>query len=161
MTKRSVPSMAIVLAVSSKVSPLTTLEVDAVTLITSAPRYLPANSKELRVRVDGSKKRFTTTFPLKSAFFLIGCLITCFIFCASLIISSISLRDISSKPSTSFLLSLKNCTLPFFVSLTNSSGLLHLKKGNKKTSIPCVKKDKRVRQHNGYPLTLLASRGRT
>ena len=40
--------------VSRRHSPFTTLDVEVVMLTTSAPRYLPASSKEVRVRVLGS-----------------------------------------------------------------------------------------------------------
>ena len=36
-----------------------------VILTTSAPRYFPASSKELRVRVDASENTVTTDFPLR------------------------------------------------------------------------------------------------
>ena len=56
-------------AVSSSVSPLVTLDCAALTLITSAPRRLPASSNDVRVRVDDSKNRFTTVRPRSAARF--------------------------------------------------------------------------------------------
>ena len=53
-----------VATVSRSVSPLVVLDDEPPTFITSAPSRLPANSKELRVRVDASKKRFRTVLPL-------------------------------------------------------------------------------------------------
>src|SRR5678816_4956018 len=44
-------------AVSSNVSPFETLEVETLTLTASADRRLAAISKEVRVRVDGSKNK--------------------------------------------------------------------------------------------------------
>ena len=38
--------------------------------ITSAPNLFPANSKELCVLVEGSKKRFIWVFPLNTSNFL-------------------------------------------------------------------------------------------
>ena len=49
--------------VSRSVSPFTALDVEALMLITSAPSRLPASSNEVRVRVEASKKRFTTSCP--------------------------------------------------------------------------------------------------
>ena len=52
--------------VSINDSPFCTEEVDALTDITSAPNIFPANSNEARVRVEGSKKRFTIVYPLRA-----------------------------------------------------------------------------------------------
>ena len=51
---------------STSVSPLETDEPDAATFTVSALRRFSANSKEMRVRVDGSKKQFTTVLPRSS-----------------------------------------------------------------------------------------------
>src|SRR5262252_3795458 len=58
-------------AVSTSVSPLTTLEVDAEMLIASADRRFAAISKLVRVRVEASKKRLMTVFPRSVGTFLI------------------------------------------------------------------------------------------
>ncbi len=52
-----------VAAVSSRVSPLFTLELATDMLMTSAPRRLPASSKLVRVRVLSSKNRLMTVRP--------------------------------------------------------------------------------------------------
>jgi hypothetical protein len=52
-----------VAAVSSRVSPLFTLLVATVMVMTSAPSRLPASSKLVRVRVESSKKRLMTVWP--------------------------------------------------------------------------------------------------
>src|SRR5215813_12217576 len=59
-------------AVSMSVSPLTTLEDDPETLMTSADSHLPAISNEVRVRVEGSRNRLTTVFPRSTGTFLIS-----------------------------------------------------------------------------------------
>src|SRR3954468_5003209 len=59
-------------AVSSKVSPLVTLDVEALMLMASAERRLAAISNEVRVRVEGSKKRLMTVRPLSAGTFLIS-----------------------------------------------------------------------------------------
>ena len=58
--------------VSTRLSPLTTLDDEPDTLITSAESHFPAISKEVRVRVDGSRNRFTTVFPRRAGTFLIS-----------------------------------------------------------------------------------------
>ena len=60
------------LAVSSKVSPFTMLLVDGEKFMTSALNRFAASSKEVRVRVLGSKNRLTTVFPRKAGTFLIS-----------------------------------------------------------------------------------------
>ena len=50
-------------AVSSSVSPLFTLLVETDMLMTSAPKRLPASSKEVRVRVESSKNRLMRVRP--------------------------------------------------------------------------------------------------
>ena len=59
-------------AVSRSVSPLVTLEVEALMLMASAERRLAAISKEVRVRVEGSKKRLMTVRPRSVGTFLIS-----------------------------------------------------------------------------------------
>ena len=59
-------------AVSSRVSPLLTLEVEALMLTASAERRLAAISKEVRVLVEGSKKRLMTVRPRSAGTFLIS-----------------------------------------------------------------------------------------
>src|SRR6185503_5236699 len=59
-------------AVSSKVSPLTTLLDDGEKLITSALSRLAANSNEVRVLVLGSKNRLTTVRPRSAGTFLMS-----------------------------------------------------------------------------------------
>ena len=57
----------IVMAVSITVSPFEIEEVEAAMFITSAPRRLPAISKELCVRVEFSKNRLTCVDPMRMA----------------------------------------------------------------------------------------------
>ena len=52
-----------VAAVSSRVSPLFTDEVETDMLMTSAPSRLPASSKLVRVRVESSKNRLISVCP--------------------------------------------------------------------------------------------------
>ena len=52
--------------------PISAHKADAEKLIVSADNRFSANSKEIRVRVDDSKKRFTTVIPRKGGTFLIG-----------------------------------------------------------------------------------------
>ena len=59
-------------AVSTSVSPLTTLEVAMAMLSVSALRRFSAISNDVRVRVLGSKNRFTTVRPRSVGTFLIG-----------------------------------------------------------------------------------------
>ncbi len=59
-------------AVSSSVSPLETLDVETLMLTASADRRLAAISNDVRVRVDGSKKRLITVRPRKAGTFLIS-----------------------------------------------------------------------------------------
>ena len=63
MTTASAPIASSVSAVSLRLSPLDTLEPLAEKLMTSAERRLAAASKEMRVRVESSKKRLTTVRP--------------------------------------------------------------------------------------------------
>src|SRR6185436_1524174 len=65
-------------AVSTSVSPFTTLEVAIATFSVSALRRFSATSNEVRVRVLGSKNRFTTVRPRSVGTFLMGrCAISC------------------------------------------------------------------------------------
>ena len=59
-------------AVSSSVSPLVTLDVDTLTLTASAESRFAAISKEVRVRVEGSKKRLIIVLPRSAGTFLIS-----------------------------------------------------------------------------------------
>ena len=59
-----------VMAVSIRVSPFLIADQATDMLITSAPRRLPASSKEVRVRVELSKKRLMTVRPRRAAAFL-------------------------------------------------------------------------------------------
>src|SRR5262245_60298764 len=59
-------------AVSSRLSPFSALLPDDEKLITSAESHLPAISNEVRVRVEASKKRFTTVLPRRVGTFLIS-----------------------------------------------------------------------------------------
>ena len=62
-TSRSQCMAFSVVAVSSRVSPLFTDELDTDMLMTSAPNRLPASSKEVRVRVLSSKNRLIRVRP--------------------------------------------------------------------------------------------------
>ena len=57
-------------AVSTSVSPLETLEPSEATFTVSADIRFSANSNEMRVRVEGSKKRLTTVMPRSVGTFL-------------------------------------------------------------------------------------------
>src|SRR5260221_6010307 len=59
-------------AVSMSVSPFTRLEAEALKLRESAERRFSASSNDVRVRVDGSMKRFTTVLPRSVGTFLIS-----------------------------------------------------------------------------------------
>lgn len=72
MTTASAPMASRVRAVSLRDSPLETEEPFAEKLMTSAERRLAAASKEIRVRVESSKKRLTTVRPRRVGSFLIG-----------------------------------------------------------------------------------------
>src|SRR5215469_13154274 len=64
-------------AVSLSVSPLVRLEVVAEILITSALRRNAASSNDVRVRVLGSTKKFTSVLPRSAGTFLISRVPTC------------------------------------------------------------------------------------
>src|SRR6266478_1676490 len=59
-------------AVSSKVSPFVTLDVEMLTFTASADKRFAAISKDVLVRVEGSKKRFMIVRPLSAGTFLIS-----------------------------------------------------------------------------------------
>ncbi len=69
---RSGPIASRLRAVSSSVSPFVTEDVEELMLMTSAERRLPAISKEVRVRVEASKKRLMTVRPRRVGTFLIS-----------------------------------------------------------------------------------------
>lgn len=72
MTIRSGAIASRLRAVSSSVSPFVTDDEDELRLITSADSRLPAISKDVRVRVEASKKRLMTVFPRRAGTFLIS-----------------------------------------------------------------------------------------
>jgi hypothetical protein len=72
MTTQSAAIASNVLAVSINVSPFDTLLVEAEILTTSADSRFPAISKDVRVRVEDSKKRLMTVLPRRVGTFLIG-----------------------------------------------------------------------------------------
>ena len=72
MTTASAPIASRVRAVSLSDSPLDSEEPLAEKLMTSAESRLAAASKEMRVRVESSKKRLTTVRPRRAGSFLIG-----------------------------------------------------------------------------------------
>ena len=71
-TTASAPIASSVSAVSFRLSPLDSEEPLAAKLMTSAESRLAAASKEMRVRVESSKKRLTTVRPRSAGSFLIG-----------------------------------------------------------------------------------------
>src|SRR5207237_6984364 len=89
------------LAVSFKVSPLLKLEVAVEILITSALNRTAASSKEVRVRVLGSTKKFTSVFPRNAGTFLISRAPTCLKASAVSRTRLISSADNSRSPSKS------------------------------------------------------------
>ena len=86
-------------AVSTSVSPLTTLDVPMATLSVSALSRFSAISNEVRVRVLGSKNRFTTVRPRRVGTFLMARLPTSFIASAVSRIRTISSGLRSAMPS--------------------------------------------------------------
>ncbi|BAS18210.1 hypothetical protein AHiyo8_65130 [Arthrobacter sp. Hiyo8] len=70
MTTASAPMAARVCAVSLRDSPFETEEPLAAKLMTSADSRFAAASKEMRVRVESSKKRLTTVRPRRAGSFL-------------------------------------------------------------------------------------------
>src|SRR4029453_6000447 len=89
-------------AVSFNVSPLVRLEVIAEILITSALNRNAASSNEVRVRVLGSTKKFTSVFPRRAGTFLISRVPTCLNASAVSRMNLISSADNSRRPSKSF-----------------------------------------------------------
>src|SRR4030095_8234228 len=89
-------------AVSLSVSPLVRLEVLAEILITSALNRRAANSKEVRVRVLGSTKTFTTVVPRNAGTFLVSRVPPCLNASAFSRMKLISSADNSRRPSKSF-----------------------------------------------------------
>ena len=89
-------------AVSLSVSPLVRLEVVAEILITSALNRSAASSKDVRVRVLGSTKKFTNVFPRSDGTFLISRVPTCLNASAVSRMKLISSAESSRRPSKSF-----------------------------------------------------------
>src|SRR5262245_16285708 len=87
------------IAVSTSVSPLTTLDEAIATLSVSALRRFSAISNEVRVRVLGSKNRLTTVWPRSVGTFLMARFPTSFIASAVSRISTISSGVRSAMPS--------------------------------------------------------------
>ena len=86
-------------AVSTSVSPFTTLEVATAMLRVSALSRFSATSNDVRVRVLGSKNRFTTVRPRRVGTFLIGRSAISFIASAVSRTSTISSGVMSAMPS--------------------------------------------------------------
>ena len=72
MTKASTPIAATVSIVSRRLSPLLTLEVPTLNVITSADSRLAAVSNDSRVRVESSKNRLHTVLPRSAGTFGFG-----------------------------------------------------------------------------------------
>lgn len=72
MTTASTPMASSVCAVSLRDSPFDTDDPLAEKLMTSAERRFSAASKEIRVRVESSKKRLTIVRPRRVGSFLMG-----------------------------------------------------------------------------------------
>ena len=100
------------LTVSRRVSPLVTEEAEAEKLSTSAESLFSANSNEMRVLVEFSKKRFTIVMSLSDGTFLIGRLMTSMNWSAVSKINSISFRVRSLIPRRCFVL---NCCTNLFL----------------------------------------------
>ncbi len=94
MTKASTPIESRVSMVSRSDSPLETDEPFAETLMVSADSHLPAISNEVRVRVESSKKMFTTVRPRRAGSFFTGRDCTC---CISSATSRIDVADARSR----------------------------------------------------------------
>ena len=88
-------------AVSTSVSPLTTLELAIATPRVSALSRFSAISNDVRVRVDGSKKRLTTVRPRSAGTFLMARCDTSFIASVVSRTSRISSGVSSAMPSRS------------------------------------------------------------
>ena len=85
-------------AVSTSVSPFVTEDVEELQLTASAERILAAVSKEVRVRVEASKNRFTTALPRKVGTFFSGRRSTSFMEVESSRTVRSSSRDRCSSP---------------------------------------------------------------
>jgi len=72
MTTMSIRIASRLRAVSTNVSPFDTDEPAAATFTVSALSRFSANSNEMRVRVETSKKRLTMVFPRSAGTFLMG-----------------------------------------------------------------------------------------
>ena len=95
---------SILLTVSIRVSPFETDEEEAEKLTISALKRFWANSNEMRVRVEFSKKILATVISLREGTFLIGRLIMALKLSAVSNTNSISSEVISFIPSKCFLL---------------------------------------------------------
>ncbi len=129
-TTTSMPIASMFLAVSMNVSPLLTLEPPTVKSCVSAPRRLAAKPKLARVRVEGSKKRLTTTLPFRSPRFLRRRWLTSTNPSAVSRMVSISARLSSSRPSrwrrvqcTGLLSGAASCTVTVLVLLGAGAAL--------------------------------------
>src|SRR5919112_3992228 len=72
MTTMSIRMASRFLAVSTSVSPLLTEDPAAATFTVSADSLFSANSKDMRVRVEASKKRLTIVLPRSAGTFLMA-----------------------------------------------------------------------------------------
>ena len=97
---------------SSSDSPLLIDEVEAEMLTASADRRFAAISNEVRVRVEGSKKRFITVLPRRAGTFLIDREETSLNDSAVSRIVSISSTESSLTPRRSFLVNGISCAIP-------------------------------------------------
>ena len=95
-TMRSQFMASSVSAVSARVSPLVVDELEAEKLMTSPERRLPAISKLVRVRVEGSRKRLMMVRPRRVGSFLIARSLTSLKLLAVSKISTISSAEYSS-----------------------------------------------------------------
>jgi hypothetical protein len=91
-----------ILAVSFSVSPLVRLEEVAEMLMTSALKRIAAISNEVRVRVLGSTKKFTSVLPRKAGTFFISRVPTSLKASAVSRMKVISSAESSRMPSRSF-----------------------------------------------------------
>ena len=104
----STPMESSVLTVSTRDSPFTTELEEPATESVSAPRRLQASSKELFVRVEGSRNRFTTVRPRRVGSFLMVRELTSSKVCAQSRICSMS-----SRVSSGVLMRLRTLSMPF------------------------------------------------
>ena len=100
ITTASTPIAETVSNVSRILSPFVIELPLFVMLITSAPKYLPASSKELRVLVDASENTVTIDLPFRKSFFLLSDNTIFFICAATSKIRSISSAVKSASPRT-------------------------------------------------------------